>query len=75
MQNLKEGIRVVSDGYPETTKIINLATGEEIPHVKSISIDIDPVNGVQATMDVIVSEIDIVAPPLQMINETYETSK
>ena len=75
MQNLKEGIRVVSDGNPQNTRVINLATGEEIPHVKSISIDIDPINGVQATMDVIVSEIDIVAPPLQLINETYETSK
>ncbi len=62
MSNLEKGIRLVSDGTPEGTHVIDLNTGNEIPRIKSVCVDIEANGPVVAVLEVYVDELDMSIP-------------
>lgn len=73
MSNLEKGIRIVCDGTSKGTQVIDLATNEPISNVISVGIDIDTF-GVQATLTLSVTEVDITVPPTTPSTE-HETTR
>jgi len=55
-------LKIISKGSPETTKVIDLATGEEIDGVQNVVIDIDIHKAFITTkMNIVDVEVDVEA--------------
>lgn len=77
---MEKGIKIVSDGTPYGTRVIDLNTGEPIPRIRSISIDIEAGREpVVAVLEVYVEDLEITIPTqkkaLPTIELRYESTK
>jgi hypothetical protein len=58
---MEKGIRIVSDGTPFGTKVLDLNTGEPIPRIQSLVVEASAgEDQIRATLEVFVDECDIV---------------
>lgn len=58
----KTGIRIVSDGTPEGTSIIDVASGVQLDAIINAAIHISAEHGVIACLTVLVDSIDVTTP-------------
>lgn len=59
-------IRLVSDGTPWGTKVIDLKTGEPIPRIQSLNLHVTATEKMVATIKMIVDEADVVTDEVEI---------